>query len=156
VRIFEYYQVSIVLDVGANEGQYALKLREYGYRGQITSFEPQPHVHSVLRSHGEKDKAWTIAPPMGVGAEKGRLSLNIFTSSDMSSFKTLSPEAQLTLSGEKTVQKVEVEVNTIDGLAPNYKIVDDRTALKIDTQGFEYEVLRGAEETLKRIAIVQM
>src|SRR5688572_8587852 len=59
-RFLTDFQIDCVFDVGANEGQYAEKLREIGFRGSIISFEPIPALASVLRRKATRDPDWII------------------------------------------------------------------------------------------------
>ncbi len=60
-------QVSLVLDVGAFVGRFAMRVRKAGFRGKIVSFEPNPELHENLKSVSAGDPAWQIER-CGVGA----------------------------------------------------------------------------------------
>ena len=77
--------VDAVVDVGANVGQYAQRLRVAGWAGPILSIEPIPEVHALLRAQAAADPAWEVAPPFAAGATAGALVLEVSAESDMSS-----------------------------------------------------------------------
>ncbi|MEM1276321.1 MAG: FkbM family methyltransferase [Pseudomonadota bacterium] len=146
---------SIVFDIGANQGQYAEKLRACGYRGRIVSFEPLPEVHELLCRCAEKDPDWIIHPACAVGAAPGRLMLHHFADHSLSS--ALKPVRNR--AGALPFQEmgaVEVEVDRLDTLAEAYLKPDDKVFLKIDVQGFETEVIAGADRLLKRAVGLQI
>ena len=57
-RWFEKHGVSVVFDVGANSGQYALELRKHGFRGNIVSFEPLSSAFAKLKQNASADNKW--------------------------------------------------------------------------------------------------
>src|SRR5262249_39212648 len=68
--------VDLVLDVGANVGQFGAQLREYGYTGEILSFEPLEEVFATLAANVAADPKWT-ARKLALGVERGRTEVNV-------------------------------------------------------------------------------
>src|SRR5205823_5456475 len=58
--VMKHFHIDLVLDVGANEGQYGQMLRGVGYAGKLVSFEPLSSAHAVLSRVAAADVAWTI------------------------------------------------------------------------------------------------
>ena len=56
--VLDYQAINCVLDVGANRGQFAERLRRLGYRGSIISFEPVPEAYEGLTPRFRNDKRW--------------------------------------------------------------------------------------------------
>jgi FkbM family methyltransferase len=144
--------VRTVLDVGANLGQFATELRGAGYVGTIVSFEPLSAVHPSLRRSAENDTGWLVAPRMALGDTPGRTKINVSRNRDSSS---LLPVAQRSVDAAPETSYVsvdDVEVWRLDD------VVDAAWptpfALKLDTQGFELHVLRGAPRTLQNTVLL--
>jgi|SRR5438270_2638356 len=145
--------VDLVIDVGANAGQFARELRSLGYRGRIHSFEPLPAAFAELERYAAGDPLWD-ASNVGVGRQRGELEINVAKNSVFSSFRPLSELAGRFDPNSQTVEKKRVPVVTLDealSATPAKSIF-----LKIDTQGFEQEVLAGAETLLKDCVGVQL
>ena len=140
-KIFAAHSIDTVIDVGANKGQYRDFLRhQVGYRGSIVSFEPLPEFAASLKARAAADGNWTVHA-CALGAAAGELSLNVMAASVFSSF--LQPISGGTYAAENTVSRVEVvPVSTLDIEFPNLEALRT-TYLKLDTQGFDLEVLRG-------------
>ena len=83
-RILHRLAVEVVLDVGANVGQYGRDLRAFGYHGHIHSFEPMRGPFERLTVTAAADGSWT-ATRSAVGAESGELSINVAENSISSS-----------------------------------------------------------------------
>ena len=147
--------VSVVLDVGANEGQFASELRAWGYRGRIVSFEPIPAVAAALRARASTDPAWEVREE-ALGAAEGTATLHVSALSAFSSLRTPLPSV-LTLDDRSTpVETVEVTVRRLDDVFDDLVDVGDRAFLKLDTQGNEADVLDGTPEALARVEGVQL
>ncbi len=141
-------QINCVLDVGANNGGYARNLRRLGYKGYIFSFEPNPAEFENLTTNFKQDPYWH-GYNLALGSETKTSTLNISQLSVLSSF--LSP---LDCPVERTC---EVEIKRLDDILDDViKIVETpRIFLKIDTQGYDLEVLKGAEGCIQKILGLQ-
>ena len=71
VGSFKYFEVNVVLDVGANSGQFSKELRKAGYKGRIVCFEPLPSAHLKLSNNFKSDDKTIIYKRAAVGAKKG-------------------------------------------------------------------------------------
>jgi FkbM family methyltransferase len=148
--------VQVVLDVGANTGQYATELRaELGFRGRICSFEPLSAAYRVLRAQAADDPAWETFN-YALGDKPGRRTINIAENSESSSLLTMLPAHVAAEPGSRTVDTAEIEVRMLDSVFDDVVDVGERVYLKVDAQGFEGHVLRGARGSLSRIGTVQM
>jgi FkbM family methyltransferase len=147
--------IDLVLDVGANAGQYGAELREYGYDGPIVSFEPLAAAHARLAARSGADPRWT-AVRSAVGAHPGELAINVAANSDSSSALAML-DAHLDAAPQSAYVGVEhVPVDTLDALAAPHLAHARRPYLKVDTQGFEWAVLDGAAATLPQLAVVEL
>jgi FkbM family methyltransferase len=148
--------IRTVIDVGAHTGQYAALLRGLGYEGAIVSFEPVHETFEQLSAAAAGDERWT-AQRLALGDRDGSATINVAHSSDFSSFREVSdfgarvfPEAARADRGE------EVELRRLDGLlGTDLRDADAPMLLKLDTQGWDMEVLEGATGMLDRVAAVQ-
>jgi FkbM family methyltransferase len=154
-RLLEEYAVDVVLDVGAARGGFAEELREFGYRGRIVSFEPMAAAYADLAAAASGDPEW-VTVQSALGSEAGRQTINIASNSDSSS---LLPMEAAHLSAAPQVEYVgqeEITVARLDDVAPEHLSGHSRPYLKIDTQGFEKEVIAGGASTLAACVGLQL
>jgi FkbM family methyltransferase len=156
VRILEHHGITVVLDVGANVGQYATRLRQGGWAGRIVSFEPLPTARIALEQAAATDPLWEVAPPMALGASAGTVTLNVSAESDMSSTLPFLPEMAELLDSAAYTGTVTAPLARLDEVFGQYAGGNDRVLLKIDTQGTESAVLEGASGILERIQGIQL
>jgi FkbM family methyltransferase len=137
-----------LLDVGSNVGQFGLNMREAGFTGPIISFEPTSAAHARLKQNAAHDANWTVAPRCAVGAKRGTTTINISENSVSSSVLPMLNRHAESAPQSKYVSAEVVDVITLDScdLIPK----DQPVYIKIDTQGFELEVLKGAKSILAR------
>jgi FkbM family methyltransferase len=150
-RALEARPVDAVIDVGAHLGGFVEMLRDaVGYDGSILSFEPMSDNFSQLCRNRARDKRWS-GQNIAIGAERGRLPLQLHNKSDFNSFLSVNSLAvdhfQLTMSGT-----VDVEVRRLD------EVVDlpGTLMIKSDTQGYDLKVIEGAAGLLDRVAILMI
>jgi FkbM family methyltransferase len=148
--------VTLVFDVGANTGQYALRLREYGYAGRIVSHEPQSAAHAALTQVAAGDTAWEIAPRAAVGAKRGETTINLSADSDMSSVLPMTDEAQRLFESTRTIGTERVAVVTLADEIVQRAGPTERVFVKSDTQGFEAQVLDGCGAAIERVVGLQL
>jgi FkbM family methyltransferase len=154
--LLAFQRIDTVLDVGANVGQYGRRLRDWGYQGRIVSFEPLSAAHEQLVRAAASDPAWTIAPRMAIGDLDGEIDIQVSAESDMSS---ILPQSDLMkrISPTSRVEAIErVPIRRLERIAGDYVHAADRVLLKIDTQGFEPQVLDGGAALLPRLAAIQL
>lgn len=149
-------RVDLVLDVGANTGGYSASLREAGYRGRILSFEPLSSAHATLVTAAEDDPAWSAAPRMAIGERDGNVTINIAGNSASSSLLPMTDRHKGAAPASAYVGSETVEVRRLDGV--RHPFLDEAATpfLKIDTQGYESQVLAGAASILPRLVGVQL
>ncbi|MBK7927432.1 MAG: FkbM family methyltransferase [Bryobacterales bacterium] len=154
--LFPRLGIDCVLDVGANQGQFGLTLRESGYQGRIVSFEPGPEAFDVLRQVAARDGNWT-AFPFALGETSGTLELNIAEESVFSSFLTPLAASVEQFPTNRTVRRQTVPVRRLDEVFAECTAghASPRVYLKMDTQGFDLEVFRGAAGVLPAILAMQ-
>lgn len=151
VSSFRKFDIDLVLDVGANQGQFALELRSGGYAGNIVSFEPLSSVFPTLKRVSEDDDKWTIHPRCAVGSKNVEVEINIAGNSASSSLLPMLDSHLLAAPHTAYIGKESVPSLTLDSIAPDYLKKFKNTFLKIDTQGFEWDVLNGAQNILPNI-----
>jgi FkbM family methyltransferase len=143
--------VDVVLDVGANEGQFGELLRSWDYRGRIVSFEPLPDAFQVLERKARRDRAWT-ALNLGLGSADGTEILNVSRSTVYSSI--LPPLPILTRFAGEAVEgstRRDITLRRLDGQFPLLVKPGEKAFLKVDTQGYEREVILGAQGCLPHL-----
>jgi FkbM family methyltransferase len=145
-----------VLDVGANVGQFAASVRAVGYAGLIVSFEALPGVHEELSRRASADDHWRIAPCAALGSAPDNALINVAANTASSSLLPMC-EAHLAAAPESAyVGQTAVRVERLDALAAALVPAQGELYLKIDTQGYELEVLKGAGGLMPRIAAMQI
>lgn len=145
-------QIDTVLDVGANIGQFGCKLRAAGYTGRIISFEPIEAVFQTLKSVADRDGNWTVHHT-ALGHTRGLQKIKISESSVFSSLLEQTSAAQRYDLAARVLREETIDVDLLDNLSAEFR--SSRVFLKIDTQGFEREVLSGATESLGGILGIQ-
>lgn len=148
--------VNVVLDVGANTGQFAQSLRAAGYRRKLVSFEPLSSAHSSLAKTSKSDPHWEIAPRVAIGGHDGEIDIHISGNSVSSSILEMLDSHSSAAYGSAYTDSERVSLATLDSVARNYLTAEAVPFLKIDTQGYEDRVLDGAKELLDRVSGLQV
>jgi FkbM family methyltransferase len=149
------HQIDTVLDVGANVGQYARSLREYGYDGDIISFEPMSREFNLLKAATAEDHRWA-AYRYGLGVAEGEAIINVAGNSISSSMRPMAAAHSQAVPASVYVGEERIQVHRLDAVFDSVLRPGRRVFLKIDTQGFEREVLEGASGIVDRIAGIQL
>lgn len=145
------FGIDLILDIGANRGQFALGMREGGYLGKIISFEPLSEAHDVLKKKSKRDAHWHVHPRCALGDINGQVEINVSRNSVSSSILPMLAYHQEAAPASIYQGKEAVPIATLDSVASKYMDSSTTSLLKIDTQGFEWQVLDGARDTLPHI-----
>lgn len=147
--------VDLVIDVGANVGQYAGLLRAFGYLGEIISFEPMQDEYAQLAAAADRDPLWHTTRS-AVGAEQGEMTINVAGNSISSSLLPMMDRHKAIAPRSDYVSQQVVPIARLDSLVEQ-RALEGRTAfLKVDTQGYESLVLDGAEGLLPMIDAIEL
>ncbi len=153
--ILRYHGIQTVFDVGGNIGGYGASLRAWGFEGKIISFEPTSAAFKDLSRRAAADTNW-IAFNFVLGAEDGVASINVASNSGMSSSLMPMLDAHRESAPEiEYISAEQISVKTLDSAARDVVGPNQTLMLKMDVQGFEHLVLRGAIETLPRVQVIE-
>lgn len=155
-RLMAALGVNLVVDVGANRGQFAAELRRSGYAGRIVSVEALSEPYGFLARTAAADPLLT-AIHSAVGARRGRVTMHVAGNAAASSsvlpmlalHARAAPEAEYV--GVETV-----EMRPLDELLQPHLGDPVTLLLKVDVQGYELEVLSGGSTTLSRSSLIQL
>jgi len=151
-RLIERLDVDLLIDVGANQGQYATRFRQLGYDGDIVSFEPLDAAFSTLTRSAQHDARWQVRQ-LAIGSENGTATLHVSENSVSSSLLDVGEVHLAAAPSSNQTRDEEVTVTTLDDALAGTPFKS--AWLKIDTQGYESEVLAGATESLTRVSVLQ-
>jgi len=150
--------VDLVLDIGANRGQFGKLLRAEGYSGAILSFEPVKEMFDALKNTAARDGSkngslWRVFN-YGLSDAAGEADINVSENSVFSSLHSLASTAEGFDRTARVVEKQRIALRRLDEFSGE---IDGRRAfLKIDTQGHERQVLDGAGLLLRQLYGVQL
>ena len=143
-----HFEVDVVFDIGANIGQFASELRAIGYKGKIVSFEPLPDAYKKLVEKASGDKLWDIHTQCAIGDFDGEIEINVAGNSVSSSILPMLEKHSDSAKNSAYIGKIKSPISCLDSVAGQYLSGSEKFFIKIDTQGFEWQVLDGATESL--------
>jgi FkbM family methyltransferase len=130
---------TIVLDVGASVGSYSMLFGQWtGRRGRVYAFEPAPEIRAVLERHVALNDLDGIVVPVAAAASDAN---------GRSTFVTPGPHGISRLAAAGEFAPLTVDTITIDEFCKREAVKPD--LIKIDVEGAELAVLRGARDTLR-------
>ena len=144
-RLLQELEVQHVFDVGANVGDYGVEIRNEGFRGTIHSFEPLAVPFEDLRGRAAGDPLWHCHQ-VALGESKGLTTINVSGNVVSSSILEIASTTVQHASATDYVDSQEVPITTLDSFTG--ALPQAPAWLKLDVQGYELHVLRGASATL--------
>jgi FkbM family methyltransferase len=157
VKMLKSNEINLVIDIGANHGQYAKLLRRYGYLGQIISFEPLHSAWTALQCASKNDSAWNVFPRCAIGDMIASEKINISSNSVSSSFLEMLDQHAKSAPDSVYIAEESVDIITLDhALDKIIKDGNERMFIKIDTQGYEKKVLMGATKSINDAIGIQV
>jgi FkbM family methyltransferase len=152
-RLLHSENADLVVDVGANQGQYGGLMRLLGYSGDLISFEPSADAYRLLTRATNRDSKWT-AVQAALGSTSEIAFLNVSANSVSSSMLRVSSRHRQAERASERIASERVPVLPLDGQLSQFGD-KSRIWLKLDVQGYEGEVLKGATHTLPRCRVIQ-
>lgn len=151
-----HFGIDLIIDVGANSGQYAAELFEKGYTGRIVSIEPQPQAHAALKLAAQRVARWEVLDAVAIGEREGEVDLNVAGNSLSSSVLPMLPLHERAAPGSASIGTIRVPLRTLDSLVVGHVHAAAGVLVKVDTQGYEYPVLKGAAQCIGQARLVQL
>jgi FkbM family methyltransferase len=155
IKLLDHFKINKIFDVGANVGEYVMTLRKLGFDGEIISFEPLTKTYNILKQNSQNDKRW-LALNIALGVRDENSIINIAGNTDSSSILEMLPSHLKSAPHTKYIGKEKIMVKSLDSIFNEYYNKDDNIYIKIDTQGFEKNVIKGATKSLSIIKGIQI
>lgn len=153
-KIIEFLEIDLIIDVGANEGQFIELVRSLGYNKKIISIEPLSKAFKILEnkfSGRSNFEAYNFA----LGNFDGKSEINVSENSFSSSLLNIHENHLNAAPQSKFIKKENIEVRKLDSMKDEFKLNDAKSIfLKLDVQGFEKHVLEGSLENLSKIKLI--
>jgi FkbM family methyltransferase len=157
-KVLQCYNIDCFFDVGANEGKYALMLRnKIKFKGVIISFEPIHEAAEKIRKLSANDPLW-IVEECALSNTIGEAKFNVMVNSQFSSLSNPNhDEVKLFEEMNAVSKEIVVDTKTLDSvyyeLHRLFKF--KRPFLKLDTQGFDIEIVRNGKTVMKNFIGLQ-
>lgn len=154
-KLISFNNIDVVIDIGANRGQYARELRGAGYDGKIISFEPLSNAFVELEQWSRNDGN-SIAINKAVGDRDGEIEFNIAANSTSSSVLDMLPAHTNAAPHSSIIGTEKVKITRLDSIYEEFCPTGQKVLLKIDTQGYEMSVLEGSANSLVKVTALQL
>ncbi len=141
----------LILDIGANEGQFIKNIRDIGIDKKILAVEPINKAYLKLCKLRKNKTSLLTCVNAAIGEKNGMTNINISSNSVSSSLLEMKELHKKAEKLSQTIDNEEVRMITIDSLLEDYDQTSKNIFLKLDTQGYEWQVLDGAKKSIKRI-----
>ena len=149
-----------LIDVGAHKGEYISSIKKNFPIKKIYAFEPNSEIFNILKKKNFNDKISIYN--FGISNEEKKILFNKNIESSSSSINDLNKNSKyfkkkfflLNFFSLKNIsKKIEIEVLRLDKfiLSNSINIID---LLKIDTEGYEYQVLNSLDSQISRINLI--
>ncbi|GAB1371734.1 [alpha-L-fucopyranosyl-(1-_3)-alpha-L-rhamnopyran osyl-(1-_3)-2-O-methyl-alpha-L-rhamnopyranosyl] dimycocerosyl phenol-phthiocerol 2'''-O-methyltransferase [Candidatus Kapaibacterium sp.] len=150
VKVINHLGINVFFDIGANIGHYAHSLRNFGYKGKIVSFEPMNAEFQVLTNRAVSDENW-LTCNYGFGNSDEELDINISKNSVSSSLLKVNSELTEIVPETAYIGTEKVKIYKIDSIIDDFIDEKSKLFIKIDAQGYESEIIKGATNSLNKI-----
>lgn len=155
IKLINHHNIDVILDIGANIGQYGGEMRVLGFKGEIISFEPIKNAFEKLKKNSSKDSKWQVFN-WSIGERDGETTINVAKNSVSSSLLDNLPQLTESAPEAKFIEKEIIKIKKLDSIFESLNLKGKNIYLKVDTQGYEEMVLLGASESLKHVTGIQI
>jgi FkbM family methyltransferase len=154
--IIEKYRVDLAIDVGANRGLFVDELRRF-YKGPIISFEPVVSTFQILSKKASRDKNWYVFN-YALGNKSEEQYITVFQDDQLSSVLETNEYIMQRFKEQVVNAKKElIKMRRFDDIVSElpFNVASRRILLKLDTQGYDLEVFKGARSIWENLVALQ-
>jgi FkbM family methyltransferase len=144
-------KIDMIFDIGANTGQFGELMYKLGYKGRMVSFEPLQSAYDILLKNCTDIEGWEAAEKCAIGSEDGEIEMHISENSISSSALEMLDVHTDAAPGSKYISTEKTKINKLDSVFDRYSKGSVNVLVKIDTQGYEENVLNGSHESISKI-----
>ena len=158
VRLLQYSaerRVDVLLDIGANEGQYAAAFYDVGFTGRTISFEPVAESFAVLQRRAAAHPGWSVRQA-ALGDIDAETSIKIGLNRECSSLLAASRQLVQAYPIAASCGEQPTTVCRLDSLRDQLLNDSERAFLKLDVQGYELKALHGARRALRQVELIDI
>ena len=163
----KYNKFNLLIDIGAHKGE-SIELFSKNFNiKKIISFEASPINFKYLKNKIEKNaqgynNTEIVVENIALGAEDKIIEFKQFNESSSSTIKVVDEESKYYkrkfrlinfLSNKKTYKKLEIKISRLKDYIEKNNI-EKIDFMKIDTEGYEFEILLGLENKIKLVDII--
>lgn len=141
IKILDDIKTDLVLDIGANKGQFAMALYDYGYKNKVLSFEPLSAIYEILEKNSKKNSLWHVYEKCCIGETEKMVDINLSNLAGNSSILDIK-STKYNVPESHYIKKENVPQITLATLNENQLIKHAKNIfVKMDIQGYEHYVL---------------
>jgi FkbM family methyltransferase len=153
--VLQQLDPDLLVDVGANRGDFSALCRALGYRGRIIAFDPAGGSNEWLEKRAKDDDDWIVVP-IALGDASGEVELKVSEDGVLSSLLPASPVGLAEYDALRRTESARVRIARLDEVLTEVAPGAQRIFLKSDTQGFDLRVLEGAAGVLDRVVAIHI
>lgn len=147
LKFLKETQVDLILDIGANKGQFGKAMYNFGYDNKILSFEPLSAMHKMLKETSESFPNWHVYEQCTIGEKETTTTINISNLVGNSSILPIK-STEYNVQNSHYVEKEEVKQITLASLNKDDNVKSAKNIfVKMDVQGYEHFILNTLKET---------
>lgn len=156
-KIVERFNIDLIFDIGANDGEFAQTILSSGYQGRIVSFEPTSDAYESLKINASKYANWIVHDQVALGNEDSMVEINIAgNNAASSSILEMGETHKESAPSSKYISVENVRQIKLDSIFKKYASNENQVMLKIDVQGYEEQVILGIQQNIKDIRIIKL
>lgn len=141
IKILDDIKTDLVLDIGANKGQFAISLYDYGYKNKVLSFEPLSDIYKILEENSKNNSLWHVHEKCCIGDTEKMVDINLSNLAGNSSILDIK-STKYNVPESHYIKKENVPQITLATLSENQLIKQAKNIfVKMDIQGYEHYVL---------------
>ena len=159
INFLEDQSIKTVIDIGAHKGEFIKSVLNISSVTNIEGFEPQKNIFEVLKKTFSTNK-YIKLNNLAIADKAGKQIMKINKLSDTSTLNEIDSDSLyfkfksfLLYEKNSIISEQEVLTTTIDLFFQNIKFTE-KTLMKIDTEGYEYNVLMGSKNKIKEIKYI--
>lgn len=148
--------IDVLLDIGANRGQFLKRIRGLGFEGDVFCVEPLLVEGNILAKTASKYPKTRVLSGSAVSNKRGKAELNVSKNSVSSSLNYINKKHVASAEGSEISETLTVDLVTLSDLLEEFPSKKE-CAIKLDVQGHENTIIEEMQKSdLRTVKIIQL